>query len=207
MKNTLTFLFFLLFLNSLLFLSGCKKDDPTKEDVPELITKATITFTPSSGSSGSLVVVTATDPDFNGAQDIKVDGTINLAKGAVYTLTILLVNELYETTDEKYDISKEIEKQAGEHQFFFSWTGGLFSNPLGDGNIDNRNDPLNYGASLDKNGRPLGLTTTWKTSSNVSTGNNSFRVLLKHQPDLKSNTSTSDDGESDLDLTFTISVN
>ena len=207
MKNTLTYLFFLLFLNSVLFISGCKKDDPTKEDVPELITKATITFTPNSSSPGSVVVVTATDPDFNGAQDIKVDGAINLTIGAVYTLTVQLVNEVYEITDERYDISKEIEKQGAEHQFFFSWTGELFLNPLGDGNIDNRNDPLNYGASLDKNGRPLGITTTWTTSPVASTENNSFRILLKHQPDLKSNTSTSDDGESDLDLTFTISVN
>lgn len=192
---------------SLVYLSGCKKDDPKPEDVPELITKATITFTPAAGSSGSPVVVTATDPDNIGVQDIKVDGPINLTKGSTYTLTLQLVNQLYKTTDDGYDVTKQIEKEADEHQFFFSWNAGLFSNPSGDGNIDNRNDPLNYGMSIDKNGRPVGLTTSWTTAAASSTGTNSFRILLKHQPGIKSNTSTSSDGESDLDLTFVISVN
>ena len=51
--------------------SGCKKDDPKPEDVPELITKATLTFTPNGG--GTPVVATATDPDGEGVQDLKVD--------------------------------------------------------------------------------------------------------------------------------------
>ena len=130
-----------------------------------------------------------------------------MTKGITYTLSIQLVNELYKTTEAGYDVSKEIENQSYEHQFFFSWSTGLFLNPTGDGNIDNRNDPLNYGSTLDKNGLPVGLTTNWTTSSTPSTGSNSFRILLKHQPDIKSKTSTSGDGESDLDLTFNISVN
>ena len=44
-----------------LFLSSCGKDDPKKEDTPELITKATLVFTPSDGSAA--VTVSATDPD------------------------------------------------------------------------------------------------------------------------------------------------
>ena len=205
MKNTFRIFSILLFSVSLIFLSGCKKDDPKPENVPELITKATVTFTPS--GTGSAIIVTATDPDNSGVQDIKVDGSITLAKATTYTMTIQLVNGLYKTTDDGYDVTKQIEKEADEHQFFFSWNAGLFSNPTGDGNIDNRNDPLNYGTSVDKNGRPVGLTTTWTTAATASTGTNSFRILLKHQPDIKSGTSTSSDGESDLDLTFVISVN
>ncbi len=207
MKSTNILIIILFISIPILFLCSCKKSDPTPENVPELITKATMTFTPTSGSAGIPVVVTATDPDNIGAQDIKVDGAIGLTKGISYTLSIQLVNELYKTTEPGYDVSKEIENQSYEHQFFFSWSTGLFSNPTGDGNIDNRNDPLNYGSMLDKNGLPVGLTTNWTTSSTPTTGGNSFRILLKHQPDIKSKTSTSGDGESDLDLTFTISVN
>ncbi len=51
-------------------LAGCSKDDPMKEDTPELITKATLTFTPTGG--GTTVVVSATDPDGDGVMD-KID--------------------------------------------------------------------------------------------------------------------------------------
>ncbi len=207
MKKPVNLFIASLVISSLIFLVGCKVKDPVPENIPELITRATITFTPSGGSSGSSVVVTATDPDNIGAQDIKVDGPINLMKGTTYTLTIQLVDGLYQPTDTFYDVSKQIEGEAEEHQFFFSWNAGLFSNPVGDGNIDNRNDPVNYGLSVDKNGRPVGLTTTWTTASTPSTGSNSFRVVLKHQPDIKSDVSTSADGETDLDLTFIINVN
>ena len=207
MKKPVNLFIAALVISSLVFLIGCKVKDPVPENIPELITRATITFTPSGGSSGSTIVVTATDPDNIGAQDIKVDGPINLVKGTTYSLAIKLVDGLYQPTDTFYDVSKQIEEEAEEHQFFFSWNVGLFSNPAGDGNIDNRNDPVNYGLSVDKNGRPVGLTTIWSTASTPSTGSNSFRVLLKHQPDIKSDVSTSADGETDLDLTFIINVN
>ncbi|CAN5256673.1 hypothetical protein BH09BAC3_BH09BAC3_19970 [soil metagenome] len=203
MKKSFKFLSIAI-IGSLLLLTGCKKDDPKPEDVPELITKATITFTPSGG--GALIIVTATDPDNNGPQDIKVDGPIDLLKGTSYSLSIRLINGLYQSTDPSYDVTTEVEEQGVEHQFFFSWTNGIFSSPTGDGNIDNRNDPVNYGTSLDANGRPLGLTTSWTASPDVSSGSNAFRIVLKHQPDIKSNTSTSNDGETDLDLTFVINV-
>jgi len=207
MKKTINLFIATLVTSSLVFLAGCKVKDPVPENIPELITMATISFTPSGGSSGSTLVVTATDPDNIGAQDIQVDGPINLMKGTTYTLTIQLVDGLYQPTDTFYDVSKQIEGEAEEHQFFFFWNSGLFSNPVGDGNIDNRNDPVNYGSSIDKNGRPVGLTTIWTTASTPSTGSNLFRVLLKHQPDIKSDISTSADGETDLDLTFIINVN
>ena len=101
---------------------------------------------------------------------------------------------------------KIVEEEADEHQFFFEWTDGVFSNPTGNGNIDNKSDPVNYGSSVDSNGLPLGLTTSWTTSTTATTGTKSFRILLKHQPEIKSATSTSADGESDLDLSFTISI-
>lgn len=184
-------------------LSSCKKDDPTPENIPELITKAKLKFTTTGGAT---VEVTATDPDGEGVQDIKIDGPINLVKGTTYTLSLELYNELYKSTEEGYNVSDEILEEADEHLFFFEWTDGVFSNPSGNGNIDNRNDPLNYGSSVDSKGLPLGLTTSWTTSAVATSGAKSFRILLKHQPEIKSTTSTSIDGESDLDLSFTIAI-
>jgi len=184
-----------------LAITSCEDDDPEKEDVPELITKATLIFTPSGG--GTAVTATATDPDGEGVQDIVVDGPISLTAGTSYTLSIELINELAEPTDEEYNITEEVEEEGDEHMFFFSWTNNVFSDPTGNGNIDNRADAVNY-LDEDENELPLGLSTFW-TAGTASSG--SFRVVLKHQPDLKTASSDANTGESDLDVTFTINVN
>ena len=66
---------------------------------------------------------------------------------------------------------------------------GYLDDPDGDGNIDNRDDPVNYG-DMDDGGLPVGLLTDWTTACTVE-GNvtDIFRVVLKHQPDIKSATS------------------
>lgn len=187
-------------LLSIFFISGCDNDDPVKEDVPELITKATLTFTPISGSTIE-VKVTATDPDGEGVQSLRVDSPINLLGNQSYTLEITLVNELSQT-NAGYFISEEVAEEADEHMFFFSWTNNVFGDPTGNGNMDNRSDAVNY-EDEDVNGLPLGLKTSW-TSASTSTGD--FRVVLKHQPGLKSASSDSNTGETDLDITFVINI-
>jgi len=177
-------------------------DDPEPENVPELITKTTLTFTPVGG--GTTVTVNASDPDGEGVQDILVDGPINLVKSKSYTLTVELFNELANPSDAEYNITEEVEEEGDEHMFFYSWTNNVFSDPAGNGNIDNRADAVNYN-DQDDDGLPLGLNTSWTTLDATASG--TFRILLKHQPDLKSATSTATDGETDLDLTFTISLN
>ncbi|MBL0740331.1 hypothetical protein JI741_03840 [Chryseolinea sp. Jin1] len=187
------------------FISSCSNNDPVKEDTPELITKATLTFTPAGG--GTPTVVTATDPDGEGYKSITVDGPIELATGKTYTLGIQLINELAASSDPEFDITSEVRQEGDEHMFFFGWTNNVFSDPSGNGNVDNRNDAVNYSGgadSKDANDLPLGLTTTWTASSAAASG--TFRVLLKHQPNLKSDVSDSNTGESDLDITFTIDV-
>jgi hypothetical protein len=190
---------------AVILLLSCEAEDPEREDTPELITKATLTFTPDDG--GAPVTVTATDPDGEGVSNITVDGPINLIADKTYIMTITLINELALSSEPEYNLTEEVEKEGEEHIFFFSWTNNVFSNPAGDGNIDNRHDVVNYiGASnsTDANGLPLGLTTTWTSAPSQTDG--SFRVLLKHQPDLKSESSDSQTGETDLDLTFTINI-
>jgi hypothetical protein len=191
----------LIVVSCIALLSSCSDDDPKKEDTPELITKATLIFTPSGG--GTTVTVTATDPDGEGVQNITVNGPINLAANKSYTLTIALINELADPTAAEYNITEEVEEEGDEHLFFFSWTNNVFSNPAGNGNIDNRADAVNYN-DQDENGRPLGLITSWTSASAASSGK--FRVMLKHQPELKTATSTSSTGETDLDIEFNINI-
>jgi hypothetical protein len=207
MKRIPQILLSTLFMSSLFLISGCDNEDPDPENVPELITKVNLKFTPSAG--GSVVTVTATDPDGEGVQDIKVDGPINLLKGVQYTLSVELLNGLYKPGEEGYDITEEVEEEGDEHQLFYSFSDGVFSSPSGTGNIkDNASSvvgTINY-LDTDSNGRPLGLSTSW-TTANLAASGKSFRVVLKHQPDVKSNTSTSMDGQTDLDITFVLNVN
>jgi hypothetical protein len=186
-------------ISGLIFLSGCG-DDPKKEDVPELITKVTLTFTPIGG--GAAVVVSATDPDGEGVQDIEPDGAIVLNDATPYSMSITLINELAEPTDDEYNITAEVEEEGDEHMFFFAWTNNLFSAPSGNGNIDNRSDEIDYQDTDGAN--PIGLITNWQTGANIGTG--TFRILLKHQPGVKSAASGSTDGETDVDLTFDLQI-
>lgn len=183
------------------FVWSCDEDEPEKEDTPELITKVTLTFTPDGG--GTPIIVTATDPDNIGSQDIVADKPISLKLNTTYSLSITLVNGLADPADEDYNITNEVLEEADEHMFFFAWTGG-FNNPEGDGNIDNRADVVRY-EDVDEDGLPVGLTTTWTTTTVVTTGK-TFTILLKHQPDLKSATSTSEDGETDVNLEFGLEI-
>lgn len=189
-------------VSSLVLTTACDDDDdPKKEDTPELITQAKLTFTPVGG--GSTVVVTATDPDGEGVQDISVDGPISLDADKSYELSIALINGLADPSDAEYNITAEVEEESDEHMFFFSWTNNVFADPSGNGNVDNRDDAVNYNDE-DANGLPLGLSTSWTTAAATASG--TFRVMLKHQPDLKNATSTSSTGESDLDIEFDIVV-
>lgn len=186
---------------SMLIVSACDSDDPQKEDVPELTTKVTLTFTPVGG--GTAVVATAIDPDGLGVQPLTTSGAIVLGKTTSYTLDLALINELAKPTDPEYDITGEVEEEGDEHMFFFSWTNNVFSNPTGNGNVDNRADAVNY-EDEDKNGLPIGLSTSWTAADAAATGK--FQVLLKHQPGLKSANSTSADGEDDVNITFDIQI-
>ncbi len=184
-------------------LIGCDEaDEPRREDTPEMITHVQLTFTPV--GDGSAVVVNASDPDGEGISDIEVDAPIILARETAYKLSIEMFNELADPASPAYDITSEIREEADEHLIFFSWSNGVFSNPEGNGNIDNRSDDVNYD-DQDENQLPLGLETSWTTAASA-TASGKFRILLKHQPELKSSTSTATSGETDVDVEFDITI-
>jgi len=193
MKNVLL----LLALFSITLLFSCGDDDgPPDENEEEIIDLVTLTFTPTGG--GNAIVVTATDPDGEGVMDMAPDAAIELASSTAYDLSIE-----FENTEEGEDITMEVQEEGAEHMIFFGFTADIFSNPAGDGNVDARADAVNYN-DQDINGQEIGLSTSWTTGS-ASTGG-SFRIILKHQPDVKTATSGSSDGDTDVDIAWTINI-
>ena len=178
------------------------EDDPEAppcENEEEIITDVILTFTPVAG--GTPVTAAAQDPDGEGPLDLVVLDDIELVESTEYTLTMELLNSI-----EGEDITEEIEEEDDEHMFFFAFTDEVFTSPAGDGNVDNRPDPVNYN-DFDENMLPVGLNTSWETECGEETTSGTFRVILKHQPGEKSETSTVNDGGTDVDLTFNINVN
>ena len=187
-------------------ITGCKKDDdlvvvpPAVENELEVITDVKLIFTNTSNAS-DVVEARAQDPDGQGVQDLSILDSINLDTSKTYTLTFEIMNNL-DTPGE--DIGVEIAEEDDEHQIFFSFSNNAFSNPTGDGNIDNSADPLNYN-DVDGNGNSLGLSTTWTTSSTQLSGG-TFIVNLKHQPGVKTSTSSASDGDTDFNLSFVLNI-
>lgn len=186
-------------LLSLVIFTACEDDDvvPEEEEEMEVITDVTLIFT---SDAGAVVTASAQDPDGEGVQELVVLDEIQLQAGTNYTLTFDIMNNL-ETPGE--DIGDEIAEEDDEHQVFFAWTEGAFSNPTGNGNIDNASDPVNYN-DADGNGNPLGLNTSWTAGDPTTAA--SFTVRLQHQPDVKTSTSGANDGDTDFELQFRLTI-
>ena len=191
-------------LFSVITIIGCSNDDdiaPEEENEIEVITDVTLIFT-NTADVNDVIRASAQDPDGTGIQELQILGAITLAADTEYTLTYEILNKLDPADSE--DIGDEILEEDNEHQFFFSFTENVFANPIGNGNIDAAADPINYNDE-DENGNPVGLSSTWTTSSTASSGA-LFTVRLQHQPDVKTDTSGSNDGDTDFALTFDLNI-
>jgi hypothetical protein len=191
-------------LFSVITIIGCSNDDdvaPEEENEVEVFTDVTLIFTNTADNS-DVVRASAQDPDGTGIQELQILDAILLAADTEYTLTYEILNALDPTDVE--NIGDEILEEDNEHQFFFSFTENIFANPTGNGNIDATADPINYN-DADENGNPVGLSSAWTTSNTASSGA-SFTVRLQHQPDVKTATSGSNDGDTDFELTFALNI-
>jgi len=201
-------------------------DVPAVEHDHEVITDVELIFT-NDADSTDVVIASAVDPDGEGIEQLTIEDAINLDAGKTYTLTFGIWNKLEDDhdhddhddegghddhddegdhddhDDEGENVAEEIEDEDDEHQFFFSFTEGAFSNPAGNGNIDEASDPINY-LDKDANGHNVGLSTSWTTSTDADTGK--FTVVLMHQPGVKTATSGVDDGDADFELEFDLII-
>jgi hypothetical protein len=191
-------------LFSVITIIGCSNNDddaPEEENEVEVFTDVTLIFTNTADIS-DVIRASAQDPDGTGIQELQILNAITLAADTEYTLTYEILNALDPADVE--NIGDEIFEEDNEHQFFYSFTEGAFTNPTGNGNIDTAADPINYN-DQDENANPVGLSTTWITASTASSGK-SFTVRLQHQPDVKTATSGSNDGDTDFALTFALNI-
>ena len=200
MKNIFKLNYLLYAVFTLFIFTACEEDEaaPEEENEVEVFTDVKLVFTPTGG--GAAVEAAAKDPDGAGVQELQVLDAINLAANTSYTLTMVIENCLESPCEL---MNEEIEEEDDEHQFFFAFTNDSFTSPVGNGNLDSASDPINYNDS-DGNGNPVGLNTSWTTGS-ASTG--SFFVQLQHQPDVKTATSGSTDGDTDFELGFDLNIN
>ena len=200
MKNIFRLNYLLYAVLTLFIFTACEEDEaaPEEENEVEVFTDVKLVFTPTGG--GAAVEAAAQDPDGAGVQELQVLGAINLAANTEYLLSMMIENCLEDPCE---DMNEEIAEEAEEHQFFFAFTNDAFTSPVGNGNMDNASDPINY-IGFDGNGNPVGLNTNWTTGS-ASTG--TFTVQLQHQPDVKTATSGSTDGDTDFALTFNLNIN
>jgi hypothetical protein len=178
-----------------LFIS-CNDDDfPPAENEEEILTDVILSFDALGGATP--IEVSAKDPDGGGPENIQILDELVLQPNTTYQLSIFLENSVGQER-----ITDEVSEEADEHLFFFEWTDSLFSDPAGNGNVDNRSDIINY-LDQDAEGLPLGLTSYW-TTGDATLG--TFRIVLKHQPGIKTSTSTVVQGETDVDLTWGLRV-
>ncbi|MEL6188263.1 MAG: hypothetical protein AAFU79_26860 [Myxococcota bacterium] len=173
---------------------ACGDDDadmmePGGDDV-EVISRVTTTFTPSMGAT---VTAVFDDPDGDGGMAPTVD-SVTLAANTTYELTLRIENALENPIE---NITEEIEEEAGDHQVFFLGDA-VTSNLLMVSYADTEADyPPNTGTL------PVGLRSTVVTSS---TGMGTLKIVLAHQPMLKTETSDQNVGDVDFDIDWAVTV-
>lgn len=166
MKRNRVFLSALAIL-AVLAVSSCKKDKVEGND-EEVITTLQVTLTPSGG--GAPLTYTYDDPDGPGGTAPTIQEIV-LAPATTYAVSLTLLNKTVTPAD---NITTEISAEAEAHRFYYSVTGG---------NI------LISGLDDDANGVPLGLTSSWTTTT-VGTGK--VKITLRHYPGTPPNKEVAD---------------
>jgi hypothetical protein len=172
--------FFLVVL--MMTFSSCKKDDPTPVNEEEVITTLKIVLTPNGGGIPVTLEFRDQDGDGSVAPVKTVSGSLNANK--TYTGVITLQDESRAVVK---DITPEVQEEAEEHLFCFATTGSNLTVT---------------GTDADANGLPIGLTSSWVTTS---AGSTSIKITLRHQPGTKTGLCPGT-GETDVEVDFSLVV-
>jgi hypothetical protein len=180
---------YLAILVAAILFTSCKKDEdiqPTDDN--ELITRVELTFI--NNATNAIVKYTFQDKDGDPKTAPEKFDKIVLGKGVTYIMSIEVFDD---TKSPVKDITYEIDEESDVHLFVYKTTpASLLAVSIMD---------------KDKNGFPIGLSSSAKTSATAGTGK--FNVLLKHQPILngvKVKTGQEAGGSTDMDLSFDIEV-
>jgi hypothetical protein len=178
-----------------LSMAACKKDDddvaaPADPNESELITTVKVIVSPIA-SPTSVSEFSFRDIDGDGGNAPTID-TIRLNANTDYNIQLVLLDESKNPID---TISKEIEEEKDEHQFFYNIIGTY-------------NLTTTY-LDFDDNGVPLGLNMEFNTTTGFTIKTNQLQLVLKHQPNVKPTTGTTGDqslGETDIEINFPILI-
>lgn len=166
-------------------LTSCKSDDGHSHgNDQELITTVRLTYTNTNNVS-DFVVVNYRDFDGAGGANPIIDN-IRLKANTTYTVKTEVLNE---SKNPIIDLTPEILTEATEHQFFYVATPPSMIT-------------ITY-TDKDSKGLPIGLNTSQIIGA---AGTAALRVVLKHQPGLKSANSTINTGETDIEVIFPVTV-
>lgn len=177
---------------AILTVSAC--DDPTSPiaNEEELITDVTITLTPSGG--GQAIVSTIADADAGGPNPPSAQtAPIALSAGVTYQGTI----EFFDRSDpaDPENITLEVAEESDEHRVFYN-VSGLPGVSVPVGSLD-----------TDGNGAPLGLTFQVVVTSGASASTGAIQVVLSHYDDAPKGDGLTPSDETDVDISFVVSVN
>ena len=179
----------ILFIATLTFTACSDDENPMEEVEEEVITTMKIPLTPDGG--GTSVTMESKDLDGDGPNLPEITGAI-LSANTTYNASITLSNE---TESPAEDITAEVREKDEEHQFFYQVSSSL-------------NATAAYAGSNDSNGNPVGLNFTLTTTD---ASNGGIIVTLRHEPNksasgVKNGDITNADGETDIEVTFPVTI-
>lgn len=182
-----------LLLSAFIFIAGCNDSDPVPANENELITTLKLTFRmrEHDGTPVDADPVTFTWRDADGpGPGAPMADEIHLEANATYALELQVLDESKNPVE---DISAEIREEDEEHQFFFVISGV---------------DAAVVYDDEDGNGNPVGLTSVVETGA---AGAGSLNVILRHELNksgagVRSGNPANAGGETDLDVTFDVTI-
>lgn len=176
----------ILFISAFTF-SACSDDDHDEDHDHEEELITTVTYTLTNLTNGNdVVTMTFTDIDGEGgnAGTYKISGP--LAANTTYTGVVKLENT---TESPAEDITVEVKTEGDEHEFFYATSVA--------GVTVTKTDK-------DGNGNPLGIETSVVTGA---AGAGTITIILKHEPTKPNdNTATNAGGSTDVEVTFSVTV-
>lgn len=186
--KTIKFLFLTILTSA--FIVSCSDDDTPEEiNEEEVITTMTVTLIPQGG--GDTVRLISRDLDGDGPNPPEIEVTGPFMAGAAYNGSVELLNEL-ETPPE--DITEEVEEEDDEHQLFYTLASDI-------GTVEYTDE--------DGDGNPVGLAFQYTAGVTGTTG--TFTVTLRHEPNkdapgVSDGDITNAGGETDIEETFTVTI-
>ena len=154
----------------------------------EIISRVSLTVTPTGGGAPQTIYID--DPDGNGptAPSAQV-GALTLTRGVTYAGTVKFENRLVNPVE---DITTEVLGEPNQHRVFYSVSSAGVTVTAMDADSQNR---------------PLGVAFTKAVAANAATGAGTIGVVLCHYDSApKVGSDTSCTGETDINVTFNISV-